>query len=141
MSLLFYENQLRFQPDKNNELPDCNVNNCHVTSLAKQPPAQFDLLSYSKKLGKPPSASSQNNNSPKIPSNLVKQNTTTISATSTSTSLAEKDEREQLARIVSEKEKLLFNARNEYDQQYETFFTVTKKFQLEKLNNLKVKLK
>ena len=150
MSLLFYENQLRFQPDteSNNEKKSANIsaNSGDLTSseLTQQTPASFDLSSYSRKLNKsplsPPTLTPHSNKttSPKVPSNLVKSETESASDANTNVLAYEKD---QLVRFVSEKEKILCTARSEYDQQYANFFKLTRKFQAEKLNNLKLTFK
>lgn len=134
MSLLFYENQLRFQPNSESETQQSISTSSSSTTI--QSPASFDLSSYSKKLK--PTSQHQTKTSPKIPSNLVKSQPEANEALTTSLLNYEKD---QLVQFVSEKEKILCTARNEYDQQYENFFKLTKKFQVEKLNNLKLTFK
>lgn len=134
MSLLSYESQLRLQ--SSNE-PSSSI----VKSTL--PPAQFDLSSYSKKLNKPSSLVSQNKNSPKIPSNLVIPCTLPDNDNNTEISNIDSldQQKEQLVKFVNEKEQILLSARNEYNKQYENIFTLTKKFQIEKLKNLKLSFK
>ena len=123
MSLLFFENETRFKP-QNNE------------SEGPSPPqptqsAVFDLASYTNKLNSSKPASTV----PKTPSNLVKQ-----PQTNTTKHLNSLD-KDQLLSFINETEKTLFSARTEYDKQYDTFFALSKKYNLEKLNNLKLAFK
>ena len=137
MSLLFYENQLRFQPKDSSKIK---------STVEHTQPAQFDLLSYSSKLKKC-SSSHQNKNSPKIPSNLVKvinTSPTFIVDNSDIDNLHNNtldEEKQQLVAFINEKEQSLTKARNEYDQNYENYFKLAKKFHIEKLNNLKLTFK
>lgn len=138
MSLLFYENQLRFQPKDSSEIKP---------TVEHTQPAQFDLLSYSSKLKKC-SSSHQNKNSPKIPSNLVKVIKTTPTFIVNNNSNVDNlhkntldEEKQQLVSFISEKEQSLTKARSEYDQNYENYFKLAKKFHIEKLNNLKLTFK
>ncbi len=49
--------------------------------------------------------------------------------------------KEQLLDGVADKENTLFQMRNDYEQEYDRFFKIAKKFHLEKLNNLKLQFK
>lgn len=73
---------------------------------------------------------------PKIPSNLVKAN----NAMPTSSEMLIYD-REKLMGFLNERESNLFKTRDEYEEQFENFFTLAKRFHTEKLNNLKLTFK
>merc|ERR1712071_690676 len=62
---------------------------------------------------------------------------TTTSATNATSNVSH----EELAHWVSEKEKLLTSVSDEYDAQYEQFFTVTKSYHSQRLTNLKLTFK
>ena len=72
---------------------------------------------------------------PKIQSNLVKAPTQ-----QTSSEMLIYD-REKLMGFLSETESNLFKTRDEYEEQFENFFSLAKRFHTEKLNNLKLTFK
>lgn len=77
-------------------------------------------------------------NTPKIPSNLVKS---TIPSFATNTSDVMIYDRKQLMDFLTERQDNLVRTRSEYEAQFENFFSLAKKFHLEKLNNLKLTFK
>jgi len=81
---------------------------------------------------------------PKTPSNLVKTSIPSFSTSSTfqqaNTDLMLYD-RKQLMDFLTERQENLLKTRSEYEIQFENFFNLAKKFNLEKLNNLKLTFK
>ena len=82
---------------------------------------------------------------PKTPSNLVKS--TKLPSFSTHSSHAATNsemivyDRQKLMEFLTERETNLFKTRDEYEEQFENFFSLAKRFHTEKLNNLKLVFK
>lgn len=106
---------------------------------------QGSKLDRSKERSQPPS--SRWSTVPKTPSNLVKSNKvpsfsihTTAAAPKGSGEIIVYD-RQKLMEFLSERETTLFKTRDEYEEQFENFFSLAKRFHTEKLNNLKLVFK
>lgn len=124
MSLLSLDNNLRM----NNNV-SYNSNSQHI----KSDRATKDRYRWSNS----PTA-------PKTPSNLVKS--TKLPSFSSHSQLSGKSEvvvydRQKLLEFLNERETSLFKTRDEYDEQFENFFSLAKRFHTEKLNNLKLTFK
>lgn len=84
---------------------------------------------------------------PKTPSNLVKSNkvpsfsTHSPAAAATGSGEMIVYDRQKLMEFLSERETTLFKTRDEYEEQFENFFSLAKRFHTEKLNNLKLVFK
>ena len=80
---------------------------------------------------------------PKTPSNLVKS--TKIPSFSSHANSISSDvliyDRQKLLEFLNERESSLFKTRDEYEEQFENFFVLAKRFHMEKLNNLKLTFK
>jgi len=85
-----------------------------------------------------------NSNAPKIPSNLVKSTILPSFSSQSSRPIASEMivyDRQKLLEFLTERETNLFKTRDEYEEQFENFFALAKKFHIEKLNNLKLTFK
>lgn len=81
-------------------------------------------------------------NVPKTPSNLVKSSKLpTFSSHATHNSEMIVYDRQKLLEFLNERETNLFKTRDEYEEQFENFFSLAKRFHTEKLNNLKLTFK
>lgn len=82
---------------------------------------------------------------PKTPSNLVRSSKLPSFSSHTKFDGINSDviiyDRQKLLEFLNERESNLFKTRDEYEEQFENFFSLAKRFHTEKLNNLKLTFK
>lgn len=150
MSLLFFENDSRFKSNGNDESDLSSNTNKSKTNgdgrvMDSKPTVTSKLLK------------NESTKSCTTTTTINKSKKTTLNQSSShsisplvlndncnnSNQLKDSNEnsKEQLDQFVAEKENHLLNVCNEYDQQYDNFFKIAKKYHIEKLNNLKLQFK
>jgi hypothetical protein len=149
MSLLFFENDTRFKSSGNDESDLSSNTNKNKTNgdnitLNGKPTATSKLLKNESTntcttttANKSKKTCLNQSSSHSISPLVLNDNSSNGNQLKDSNG----NSKEQLNQFVTDKENHLLNVCNEYDQQYENFFKIAKKYHLEKLNNLKLQFK